>query len=56
MDSMRSRHVPQPVHAPVASDTASTEAAPLSIAALTLSLVTARQIHANTASPLLSRG
>jgi hypothetical protein len=51
---MRSRHVPQPVQARVALDTAWTVAAPLSIAALTSSLVTARQIHANTPSPLLS--
>jgi hypothetical protein len=56
MLSIRSRHVPQPVQAPVAVETASTVAAPLSIAVLTLSLVTARQIHANTPSPLLSRG
>jgi hypothetical protein len=40
----------------VALETASTVAAPLSIAVLTLSLVTARQIHANTPSPLLSPG
>src|ERR1700733_8602996 len=52
MFSIRSRHVPHPVQAPVASETASTVAAPLSIAVLTRSLVTARQIHANTPSPL----
>jgi hypothetical protein len=55
MFSIRSRHVPHPVQAPVALETASTVAAPLSIAVLTLSLVTARQIHANTRSPLLTR-
>jgi hypothetical protein len=55
MFSIRSRHVPHPVQAPVALDTASTVAAPLSIAVLTLSLVTARQIHANTPSLLLTR-
>ena len=53
---IRSRHVPHPVQAPVALETASTVAAPLSIAVLTLSLVTARQIHANTPTPLLSPG
>jgi hypothetical protein len=56
MFSIRSRHVPHPVQAPVALETASTVAAPLSIAVLTLSLVTARQIHANTPTPLLSLG
>jgi len=55
MFSIRSRQVPHPVQAPVALETASTVAAPLSIAVLTLSLVTARQIHANTPSPLLTQ-
>jgi hypothetical protein len=44
------------VQAPVASDTASTVAAPRSIAALTLSLVTALQMHVNTPAALLSWG
>jgi len=43
MFSMRSQHVPHPVQAPVASETDSTESAPLSIAALTSSVVTALQ-------------
>jgi hypothetical protein len=51
---MRSRHVPQRVEAPVALATALTVAAPPSIAAVTSSLVTARQMHANTPLPLLS--
>jgi hypothetical protein len=55
MFSIRSRQVPHPVQAPVTLDTASTVAAPLSIAVLTRSLVTARQIHANTPSPLLTQ-
>jgi 2-dehydropantoate 2-reductase len=53
---MRSRQVPQPVQAPVARDTALTVTAPLSIAVVTSSLVTARQMQANTPSPVLSRG
>jgi len=53
---MRSRHVPHPVQAPVAFATAATVAAPLSIAELTSSLVTARQIHANTLGSLLFVG
>src|ERR1700722_16752167 len=56
MFSIRSRPVPPPGQAPVALETASTVVAPLSIAVLTLSLVTARQIHANTPTPLLSSG
>jgi hypothetical protein len=45
---MRSAHVPHPVQAPVTLATAFRLAAPLSIAVLTSSLVTARQIHAYT--------
>jgi hypothetical protein len=45
---MRSRHDPQPVQARVALATAAIVAAPSSIAAVTSSLVTARQMHANT--------
>jgi hypothetical protein len=50
----RSRQIPQPVQAPVLLATAATVAAPPSIAAVTSSLVTARQMHANTSSALLS--
>jgi hypothetical protein len=56
MALMRSRHIPQPVQARVALATAATVAAPLSIAAPTSSLVTARQMHANTPRPFLSQG
>jgi hypothetical protein len=45
---MRSRHIPQLVQARVALATAAIVAAPPSIAVLTSSLVTARQMHANT--------
>jgi hypothetical protein len=48
MPAIRSRHIPQLVQARVALATAATVAAPLSMAVLTWSLVTARQIHANT--------
>jgi hypothetical protein len=51
---MRSLQIPQRVHAPVALATAATVAAPLSIAAPTSSLVTARQMHANTSEEFLS--
>jgi hypothetical protein len=56
MARMRSRHIPQPVQARVAFATAASVAAPLSIAAPTSSLVTARQMHANTPAPFLSLG
>jgi hypothetical protein len=51
---IRSLHIPQRVHAPVALATAATVAAPFSIATPTSSLVTARQMHANTARSSLS--
>jgi hypothetical protein len=51
---IRSLHIPQRVHAPVALATAATVAAPLSIAMPTSSLVTARQMHANTPGSFLS--
>ena len=51
---MRSLHIPQLVQARVALATAATVAAPLSIAAPTSSLVTARQMQANTTGPFLS--
>jgi hypothetical protein len=54
MPLMRSLHIPQRVHAPVALATAATVAAPLSIATPTSSLVTARQMQANTTGPFLS--
>jgi len=54
MARIRSRHSPQLVQARVALATAATVAAPLSIAVPTSSLVTARQMHANTPGPFLS--
>jgi hypothetical protein len=48
--------VPHPVEAPVALATCLTVAAPPTIAVLTSSLVTARQIHANTPLRLLLAG
>jgi hypothetical protein len=48
MDRMRLQQLPQVVPAPVARATALMLAAPPSIAVVTSSLVTARQMHANT--------
>jgi hypothetical protein len=56
MALIRSLHIPQLVQARVALATAATVPAPLSIAAPTSSLVTARQMHANTPRPFLSHG
>jgi len=56
MSLMRSRHIPQPVQARVAFATAASVAAPLSIATPTSSLVTARQMHANTPDRSLRLG
>jgi hypothetical protein len=54
MARMRSLHIPQLVQARVARATAASVPAPLSIAAPTSSLVTARQMHANTPDRFLS--
>jgi hypothetical protein len=53
MAEMRTRHIPHRVQARVALATAFTVAAPSSMAVLTSSVVTARQMHAYTTSPLL---
>jgi hypothetical protein len=56
MALIRSLHIPQLVQARVALATAASVAAPSSIAEPTSSLVTARQMHANTSGGFLSLG